>query len=227
MYETPFNALELLCIALHCSAAKLPCPNIPEVQLPKTSFIFGMTWSRPQLSQLAVQPYGVLLTHKRLTRYQCLICWTALIYVPVHFRVASNRISDSRTPHVLHELLRSFACIASYITANKKYECKTISTWEFLIPGARGLLPTTHWACKSCKELLNRAQTLWRQFCWVLQNQSGLFNFLVASVIDWVVFVENFATPISPFRKAKQLCCRKERIWTVKRILGRQMLSDN
>jgi hypothetical protein len=43
----------------------------------------------------------------------------------------------------------------------------------------------------------------------------------------WVVFVENFATPISPFRKAKQLCCRKERIWTVKRILGRQMLSDN
>jgi hypothetical protein len=153
----------LLCIALRCSAAKLPCPNIPEVQLPKTSFIFGMTWSRPQLSNWQGSPMeSYILTHKRLTRYQCLTCWTALIYVPVHFRVASNRISDSRTPRVLHELLRSFACIASYITANIEYECKTISTWEFLIPGARGLLPTTHWACKSCKELLNRAQTLWR-----------------------------------------------------------------
>ena len=55
---------------------------------------------------------------------------------------------------------------------------------------------------------------------WPLQLSSGFRH--------WVGFlVGNSATgPISPFdRKAKQLCCRKERIWTVKRILGRQMLS--
>ena len=160
-----WNSIQCPWVALHCSA--LLCSQTTMSKYPRSAAAKDLFHIRHDLIktaavQLAGQPYGVLLTHKRLTRYQCLTCWTALIYVPVHFRVASNRISDSRTPRVLHELLRSFACIASYITANIEYECKTISTWEFLIPGARGLLPTTHWACKSCKELLNRAQTLWR-----------------------------------------------------------------